>query len=1120
MVMKKDGTKRERLKSAWTKNNLREVKNTMGRFIAILAIVALGVGFFSGLSVAKDAMIKTANEYINNEAAMYDFRFLTTIGFTEEDIKYYSSLDGVKAVEGLYSIDFFGDMEIDSPLSSNSSGEKARILKAYSITKRINNVKLISGRMPTSEQECLVDASIFGQSAINTTIKISEKNSDSTKDFFKYDEYIIVGTCRTVNYLNRQRGSSTLEGGSLDGFVFFRDGAFQSERMTELIIDANAHGVIFSEEYDSGIEALLPSMEEALAKHALEEYEAYMSEFRVELDSAKDEYESEYSNYLTEKNKAESELDSALYELEKVKSELDNIESELENAKSLLLEGEEAYLDGMRQYDEGMRAYEAQREAVFSALDDAQDEVDINRRAIEAALGIIEGFGAVERYREMVERRDELIEIMASIEDHESPEYIEAYIEYTYLSEQIQAIEASGAVEQYQQLLAASEELDNAQAELDAQRERAESEFEKAEKQLISSKVKLDDLRKQLDDSKLEYTEGLIKFYDAKAKYEDGLKEYEAARKEADEGFLAAEEKFSQALAEIEKAESQYDEFASAELMTFVLDRSSNTGYVCFENDASIVDGIAKVLPIFFFLVAALVCTTTMTRMVDEHRTQIGTLKALGYSDGNIVMKYVSYSGSAALMGCFIGFFGGSIIFPYAIWQAYKLLYDFGDIMITFDAGYGLISLVVSLICTAGATYVVCRNELTKMPSELMRPKAPTAGKRVILEKIPFIWNHMSFLNKVAARNILRYKRRLIMMLLGVGGCTALVLAGFGLRDSIANIVDYQFEDIMHYDYAISFANSLSEDEIEEFLDETKDKLSKCVFVTTDSFDIETSQGVKNANIVATNDMNITDIISFISEDGNLPEDVKYPGSGGVFVSEKLAELADASLGDSITVKLSETEKYELKIEGIFKNYVFNYIYMTADTYSEIPNHAYSNRTAYAVANGEDIYGISASLIKENGAATVAIVNDIKLMVDNMMSSMNYIVALVILSACALAFVVAYNLGNITITERTREIATLKVLGFQPSETSSYVSRENIVITIIGSIAGLPFGVLLLNFVMSQINIDMVSFDTNILFQSYLYAFFISVLMSILVAVALLKKIDAVNPAESLKSVD
>lgn len=573
----------------------------------------------------------------------------------------------------------------------------------------------------------------------------------------------------------------------------------------------------------------------------------------------------------------------------------------------------------------------------------------------------------------------------------------------------------------------------------------------------------------------------------------------------------------------IARAKSQYEEIPKfpgmpgiPEPEVYVLDRYYNSGYANFDNDSTIVDDIAKILPIFFFLVAALVCTTTMTRMVDEQRTQIGTLKALGYSNGAITRKYMFYAGSAAMLGCTLGFVLGTKYFPVAIWNAYSMLYRFSPIEYVFDLQLAIISIIVSLLCSVGVTYLSCKNELQQMPASLIRPKAPKAGKRVFMERIPFLWKRVSFLHKVSIRNILRYKRRFFMTITGIAGCTALIIAALGIRDSIKNVANDQFGSIMIYDYNISFIKGQNEEEIERFYQTYEEDLSDSVFVLTDEAEVVEKNVIKKATIVATDDIDITKMVGF-QIDG---ETVEYPSYKTVIINNKLAEEFDILIGDSITLRISSTETIEVEVSGLFENYVGNYIFMTGETYTGIYQQAPTYKSVYAKTNQENIYSVSAKLLNDPNIAAVTITRDIRHMVDDMMKSLDAVIVLVMACAVALGFVVIYNLNNINITERSREIATLKVIGFYQKETGSYIFRETLTLTIIGALLGLGLGKLLHMFIMNEINVEMMSFKEQIFGISYILAFILTCVITLVVNAMLQKKINRVNMTESLKSVE
>ncbi len=544
-----------------------------------------------------------------------------------------------------------------------------------------------------------------------------------------------------------------------------------------------------------------------------------------------------------------------------------------------------------------------------------------------------------------------------------------------------------------------------------------------------------------------------------------------------------------------------------------------NVGYVCFENDTGIVEGVSRVFPVFFFLVAALVCMTTMNRMIEEQRTQVGVMKALGYSESAIMGKYLFYSGSAALIGGVSGFIGGTVLIPQVVWMAYAIMYSMKQVRFVFDTKLALISLVVSILCSMGATYFTLRGELKSQAADLIRPKAPANGKRVLLERIGFIWKRMSFTGKVSVRNVFRYKKRFFMMVLGVGGCYALLVTGMGLKDSIVGITDNQFKKIQNIDITVSFKDRVSESELEDYRNElTKDELS--IFAKVKSVDVIFDGKFKSAtlSVYSDDDPSVTgaDFMNFMDEKEN---PIDLPGFNEVIISGRMARELGISIGDEVILRDSDLKEMKAKVSAIMLNYVNNLAFLSKDTFVSQSEEEYAVNTAY-VRTTQDVYALGAKLSDLDGVTSVSITQDMVKRVDNMLKSMDYIVWLTIVSAAALAFIVMYNLTNINITERIREIATLKVLGFYSAETNIYVFRENFALTAIGIVAGFFMGKALHAYVMYNVTVEMVSFDTKILPQSFLIAIVLTFLYAILVDVALSFKLERIKMAESLKSVE
>ncbi len=637
----------------------------------------------------------------------------------------------------------------------------------------------------------------------------------------------------------------------------------------------------------------------------------------------------------------------------------------------------------------------------------------------------------------------------------------------------------------------------------------AEAELANAKQTLAEEKA---DAKQTLADAKKELTDAEAELADAHAELADGWAKY-------NDSYAEFEEKIAEAEQEIADAEADIANIEKPE--TYVLNRDTNIGYACFQNDSSIVEGLANVFPVFFFLVAALVCMTTMNRMVEEQRTQIGVLKALGYGEAAIMGKYLFYSGSAALAGCIAGYFLGIHLFPFVIWTAYGMMYQMGSIVYIFDGSTALLCLACALLCSMGTTWISCRHELKEAAADLMRPKAPRAGKRVFLEWLPFIWKRLKFLHKVSVRNIVRYKRRFFMMVIGISGCTALLVTGFGIRDSVVDIADQQFQEIQTYQFGITLKNGIkdaNDPSLTEFTEILDTYGGSFLPVLETTMDLQTPENLKSIHlIIVENPAQIGEYIDLHTPDKTA---ISYPKAGEAVICEKLAKRYRIQIGDTIHLFEENGKEVQAVVSGICENYIYNYIYLNAETYqTALGTFLYKN--VYAnITKDADIHAVGAAIMKTNNITAVSINADMLVRFSSMMSSMNYIVFVVIACAAALAFIVLYNLNNINITERIREIATIKVLGFYRNETAAYVFRENTALTAIGCAVGLLLGKLLHIYVMHKVDIDLMSFDVHVKAVSYLLSILLTFAFTWIVNRIMTGKLENINMAESLKSVD
>ena len=550
---------------------------------------------------------------------------------------------------------------------------------------------------------------------------------------------------------------------------------------------------------------------------------------------------------------------------------------------------------------------------------------------------------------------------------------------------------------------------------------------------------------------------------------------------------------------------------------TYVLGRGTNIGYTCFESDSEIVEQVARVFPVFFILVAALVCMTTMSRMVEEQRSQIGIFKALGYSQTKIIGKFLSYAAGASLLGCVTGYAIGVIVFPKIIWESYELMYISLPIKYIIDWKLAIISLLVSAACSIGITFAVCLVELLVAPAALMRPKAPKPGKRVLIENITFIWKKLSFLHKVSIRNVFRYKGRFLMMIVGISGCMALLLTGFGIKDSIAGFAQLQYEQIQVADGSVSFKEDIldSKDVPKTLIDETSDY----VLTYHKTWNIVVKDKTKAIEVIAAKDSNnLDDYMKFIPmSDGK----IEYPDEGEAIIGNSISDRYGVKKGDYIVIRNDDLKEMRLLVTGVFENHVYNNIFINHKSIEKLYGESVGYNSAYINFKEDGNHSeAAASISMDKMIASVTAFDTLKERLSEMMKSLNYIVLVIIVCAAGLAFIVIYNLTNINITERITEIATIKVLGFFKNETSAYVFRENIFMTVFGMIFGIGLGVALHRFVMKQIVVDMVSFKTAIFPQSFVYSIVLTLVFNVGVNLVMGRKLEKIDMAQALKSVE
>ncbi len=1131
------------------KLTLRQIRGSLGRFLAIAAIVALGVGFFCGLRLTKTAMVHTLDDYAETHR-MYDFRLVSTIGFDEADAQALAADARVAACEGEKSADALASV-------ADSTAKPCRFL---SLPAQIDLPGLKYGRLPQTVDECLADGLLYSEKDLGKTVVLTGENDADTLDSFTRREFTIVGIAKSVLYINYERGSTSIGSGTLSSFVYILPDAFALEYDTALYLRlADRQGEVYSDEYTACIDAAEPWVTQlaeraanarsgrlhdeaaqtlADARETLDEKQQDLDDARQkladaeqELADAKQAYQDGEETLADAKRETQAELADAWQKLTDGQKTIEENEQKLADAKKELEDGEKQLADAKQTYEENAAKFEKEKKQ-------AENEMSFS-------------FAKLQKAREtLAEQQQQLDAQKAALDKQEAQ--IDAAVSAGAMSpEAAEAAKAQIAAARGQ-LAAAQAQLDegkNALADnenqLDLAADAANESFAENQKKLDKAKKTLEEKQQELEDAKQELEDGRQELEDAKQELKDGWADYYTGKAEAEQKIADAEQELADAkqqiadgeqtladakqeLADGERkiadAEQEYqdgeEELAKLEDPdVFVLDRSSNVGYACFESDSDIVRGVSSVFPLFFFAVAALVCITTMTRMVDEQRTQAGVLKALGYSNGAILSQYFLYAGIASILGCVLGIAAGSYFLPKMIWHAYNIMYGFTGILYAFDWPLALISAGAYLLCALGTTWYVVHAELRQPAAELIRPKAPKAGKRILLERLPFLWNRIPFLHKVSIRNILRFKKRMVMMMIGIGGCTALLITGFGIQDSISSVVEYQYDEITRYDAAVTFQHALSGSEREDFLTVCDESDAEgCLFVAEKSLDASSGGTVKTTNVVCPESGSVDGFIDLHTQE---KAPVPYPQDGGCIISRGLAQALHLSAGGTITLQTSDLRRAELTVEAVFENYVYNYVYLTQNTWQDVFGEAPGYEAAWLnYRTDEDAQAASASLAGAKNAAAVTLSLEFRSRVATMMQSLRYIVLVVVLGAAALAFIVLYNLTNINITEREREIATIKVLGFYDGETNRYVFRENIILTVLGALVGLPMGKLLHAYVMGQIKIDLMCFDVRVAPLSYLISAALTLVFGLLVNLALRRKIRTIDMSQALKSIE
>lgn len=1175
------------MKSAFNTETLRSITHSLGRFLAIAAIVALGTGFYAGLRMTAPDMKLAADEYFDGTSLM-DIRVLSTLGLTDDDIAALRHVEGVEAVMPARETDVMASIDGEQhatrvhslPDTARTSDTSDGVHARSDDPDYLNRPLLVRGSWPQKTGECVLSANLVENDAIavGDTLTITEGVQD-------VDQTLVTRTYTVTGFVNApyyatssSMGETTLGSGSIQQYMYVPESDFSADLpYTEayLTVRGAANERASSDAYQrlvdevaDRIKALAPEREQARV-------DQLKSDAQKELDEKRADYEGERADAQSQLDDAKRQLDDAAATIAASEQELADgqaaydsgaselasqrasAQAQLDDAERQIAEGQ-AQLDAQRpQLDDAAGQLQAARaqwqqgaDALAAAWGDWERQSDeLDAGITRAQAGVADAAAGVDRIQKGIDALEEQIKQLDP--DKDAQKIAELRAEQDALKAQQQDLRAQMALVQATlddlvnvqkpKLEAARAELQGKQDALDSSKvelEQQQAAYEGGKAQFDASARKLDQARadlassrsqadaqiaaaqQQLDDAAARLQDGRAQLEQGRADYDSGLAEYEQKKSDADAQLADAERR-------LDDAQKQIDDLERPEWL--VMDRTANYGAASFEADADRVDSIAAVFPFIFFLVAALVALTTMTRMVEEERALIGTFKALGYRRTRIASKYLAYAAAASGIGSILGILALSQVLPAVIMKAYGIIYFVPELPLPLpvDPGFAGLAAGLGVGVTLFATWAAVAATLRERPAQLMLPRTPKAGKRIVLERIGPLWRHLSFSWKVTFRNLFRYKKRFVMTVIGIAGCTALLLTGLGLSNAINDIIDKQFGEITKYNAVVTLADDLSSEEqrrIDDLLDDGSLVTAHTLVMRQNMLAGGPDEQDKRMELVVPEDPASFDrFVALNTRVGHHP--VKLDDDGLV-LTEKLAAELGVRAGDAVTLTEQDAignatgTSYEATVTGIVENYVYHYAYMGPALYEQLMGKAPDYRTVLAVTTSDPDLRVQFSndLLAAGGVKTVAYNDETIDAYRDMMSSVNMIVVVLVTAAAALAFIVLYNLTNINITERMREIATLKVLGFTPREMNAYIFREIFLLAAIGCAVGLVLGVWMEGFVVVTAEVDQIMFGRAIHPTSFLLAFLLTMLFTVLVMLAMRGKLRRIDMVESLKS--
>lgn len=1095
-------------------DTFRLIKKTFNRFFTIVMIVLIGVAFMMGLMSCEYVMQKSVDDY-NDEYNLQDLQLYSVYGFDEDDIIAIKQQEGVK--------DVFASKMIDSYARIKEKDGIVVHLREY--ISDVNRFKLIEGHMPFNNSQVLMLKGTSGSSAYGIGDTVELYSDDGFTDQLRVTNFTIVGLVESPEYLAKFAGTSNLDNLDIDLVLYGNNDNFIADYYTSvyLTLEDGADFMGFSDEYDEYVLNYQEDLAYFAAKQQVYRKDKLLLEYTEEIEAGEKE--------LAEQKKSGEE------ELEAAKKKLDDAQIELIASQMLINSNEETIKSNKKKLDAAKALLDENAKTVNAAIAEVEQQ---SGQSFESAYQSCESAYFSYLILESQLNQGSIIDTDAYLQnmiDSNNERIGEIDAEIAQIDEKLANGEGNALdlAQQRAELSAEKIDLQNRNLvledmksqtnpadteaairdildQMDAQANGSVKDTYYNMKKLKEGKEQLDEGYAQLESGLQQLKEGEIALEEAKKQLANGQYQYKKGLTDYQEGLLTFNKEIEKAENDIRLAYQKLNELPDAQWL--ILDRSMQYSSMMYKSNSQQMGAIGLSIPLLFYLVAALVCMTTMTRLIDEQRSQIGIYCALGFSKRQVIGKYCLYGLLACLGGSLFGIPLGYFIFPTVVYSTWRLMYNLPPMSVAISLQTLLICVFAFSVLVVFVTFLVVNNSLKEMPASLMRPKAPKEAKKIFLEKIDFFWKRLSFTGKITARNLIRYKMRFFMTVIGVAGCTSLLVIGFGIRDSISDVVNIQYGELFAYNYNVTLSSDENLEDILSILegDFANETVAPYMTYTSKAY---FSKDEPTMTVQVFDARGANSALNLRDADGG--EKLKL-SNNGVIVSQKFAKNNNLKAGDYFTIESKNGIKAELKVEAVCEWYFQHYIFM-ADSYYEAVFDEAIHENAIAVKSDDSLL-LKESLSNQDTVQSVMDFSSFIEQFNTMISALNFIIAVIILTAGSLAFVVLINLTQVNISERMREIATLKVLGFRDGEVNSYLFKEIILLTIIGGILGLPLGYLEERMIMSTISMDMIMFGTHIKAYSYLFSFAITLIFTWIVLWQTRKPLRQIAMVESLKSVE